>query len=173
MKNNISIESKKLEENIRKFIVDFNKETDRACVILSAAILENALEKLLKAFFILTESSHDDLFDGPIAPLGSFWAKTKIAYRLGLIDTGLSHDLDVIRKIRNDFAHNITECKFDNASVQAQIENLGLSLRKGDIWKTMRDIAETGIKGDFQMIVIIYLMDLYLGTETIARQSPK
>jgi len=173
MKNNNSIESKRLDENVYKFIVDFNKETDRACVILSAAILENALEKLLKAFFILTDSSHDDLFDGPIAPLGSFWPKIRIVYRLGLINTELSHDLDVIRKIRNDFAHNIIECKFDNESIQAQIQNLGLSLRKEDTWKNFRNKAKTNIRGDFQLIVAVYFGGLILKTETITRQLSK
>ena len=173
MENKNNSETEKYAKEIHKFIVDFNKETDRACVILSAAILETALEKLLKSFFILTDSSHDDVFDGPIAPLGSLWAKIKIAFRLGLIDIELSHDLDVIRKVRNDFAHNITECKFDDKSAQAKVQNLGFSLRKEDVWKNFRGIAKTGVKGDFQTIVAIHLMSLYLYTERITRQSPK
>ena len=55
---------------------EFEKESDRACVIL--ALLEQALETLLKARLVQNPSAQDSLFDGPNAPLTSFEANPKL-----------------------------------------------------------------------------------------------
>jgi hypothetical protein len=49
----------------------FEKESDRAVVILSAALLDNILESLLKTIFVANPSKEDDLFAGPNAPLST------------------------------------------------------------------------------------------------------
>src|SRR3989304_4581866 len=87
---------------------EFDKESDRASVILTAALLENSLEEMVKAMLVPSASAEDPLFDGATAPLGDFSSKIEIALRLGLISDQFARDLHIIRKIRNAFAHNIT-----------------------------------------------------------------
>jgi DNA-binding MltR family transcriptional regulator len=65
----------------------------------------------------------DSLFAG-FAPLATLSAKISICYAFGLIDENLLHDLDVIRKIRNRFAHDPTNKEFFDASVFQQLSTL-------------------------------------------------
>jgi DNA-binding MltR family transcriptional regulator len=85
-------------------IKDLRAESDRAAVILGASNLEQLLYQILQKYLLPYASAGDDLFDGD-GPLSSFRVKIDLSYRLGLIDDACSRSLHLIRKIRNDFAH--------------------------------------------------------------------
>lgn len=106
---------------------EFDKESDRAAVILAGSIVDELLKSLLSAHLVAVTSSKDDLFDGPNAPLSDFNARIEMAYRLGLISVKFTRDLHLIRKIRNEFAHNIHGCSFDDARVSSRIVELSKS----------------------------------------------
>lgn len=59
------------KKSFKLFHEEFNKETERAKVILAAAMLDEALLSLLKAHFVPNASSSDSLFDGPTAPMSA------------------------------------------------------------------------------------------------------
>jgi hypothetical protein len=86
------------------FILEFSRESDRAAVVLAAAKLDLTLRELLENALLPCTTRSDDLFDG-MGPLNSFSAKIDLAFRLGLIDSGLAHSIHTVRKLRNDFAH--------------------------------------------------------------------
>lgn len=110
------------------FLVDeFGKESDRAAVILVASVAEELLQTLLRAHLVPAPSSSDELFDGPNAPLGTFSSRIEMCFRLGLISSKFTRDLHLIRKIRNDFAHNIHGCSFDDARVKSRVLELSKS----------------------------------------------
>jgi hypothetical protein len=69
-------------------------------------------------------SSADDLFDGANAPLGTFSSRIEMSYRIGLISVKFTRDLHLVRKIRNDFAHNIHGCSFEDVKVRARVTEL-------------------------------------------------
>lgn len=100
---------------------EFQKESERAKVILSAAMLDEALEALLRAFLVPSADSNDQVFDGPNAALGTFSSRVDFCYRLGLISKKLTRDLHLIRKIRNEFAHNVTGCSFAVSAVSNRV----------------------------------------------------
>ena len=106
---------------------EFAKESDRAAVILAASIADELLKSLLSGRLVPVTSSNDELFDGPNAPLGTFSSRIEMAYRIGLISVKFSRDLHLIRKIRNEFAHNIHGCSFDDARVRSRIVELNNS----------------------------------------------
>jgi DNA-binding MltR family transcriptional regulator len=143
-----------------EFMKEFEKESDRACVILSASMLDQALESLLKAYLVPLSSAEDELLDGAYAPISTFSARIDLAYRLGLISTKFCHDLHLIRKIRNDFAHNITECNFENVSVHGKVSELCRSSGLIEKEPQVRKRFQHGTKGDFQMIVSWMLWSL-------------
>lgn len=103
---------------------EFNAESPRALVILSSAMLEQTLKGLLQTYLVASPTRDDSLFDGPNAPLGSFSSRIDLSYRLGLISHKMCRDLHVIRKIRNDFAHDITGCTFENQAVKNRVFEL-------------------------------------------------
>lgn len=107
------------------------EESDRGCALFAAAYLDTALEALLKASFVEDRKVEGDLFEGT-APLSSFSAKIKLAYFLGIISDQCRRDLDTIRKIRNDFAHDATIISFETQSIADRCYNLGFSCHEPD-----------------------------------------
>lgn len=84
--------------------------SDRSSVIVSAAYVDELLEYLIKCFLTSTPNEKEDneLFLG-YGPLSSFSSKILLSYRLGLISDYEYKALQVIRKIRNAFAHDISK----------------------------------------------------------------
>ena len=97
-----------------KFITELAIEGERAAVVLGASRADAVLEELLKAAMRHHPGSSDNLFD-PDRPLGTFSARISLAYRLGLIDAPCEHALQMLRKIRNDFAHSATRATLDES----------------------------------------------------------
>ncbi len=112
---------------LRFFNEEFMKESDRAAVILTAAMLDESLKELIEAFLIPCSSSEDPLLDGANASIGSFSSRIECAYRLGLISNTFAKCLHIIRKIRNSFAHDVAGCKFSSHSVNSRIQSLKVS----------------------------------------------
>jgi DNA-binding MltR family transcriptional regulator len=106
---------------------EFAKESDRAAVILAASVADELLRGLLMARLVAVTSSNDELFDGANAPLGTLSARIEMAYRLGLISVKFARDLHLVRKIRNDFAHNIHGCSFDDVRIKSRVRELSNS----------------------------------------------
>lgn len=103
---------------------EFSSETDRAAVIVAASMLDELLRTLLIAKLVPVSSSNDELFDGANAPLGTFSSRIESAYRVGLISVKLARDLHLVRRIRNDFAHNIHGCSFEDTRVRSRVTEL-------------------------------------------------
>lgn len=104
-----------------------DKESDRGCVIFSAAILEDGLEQLLRAICRTDDPSVDRIVDSlfqTYAPFSTFSAKIHVTYALGLIPKDLREILDLIRKIRNDFAHKKGSVTFQTPECQPRLQAL-------------------------------------------------
>lgn len=137
------------------FMTQFNKESDRAAVIVGATIIETSLEVALKYFLVRLEKvKNDPLFDGPNAPLSSFNAKIEMAFRSAIISDRLRKALHIIRKIRNRFAHDILDCDFNNTQVISLVQEL----EKTVFAQMKRSVDEkkvfSGARGDFQISLL-------------------
>ncbi len=92
------------EDRFVEFLKEFINESDRAAVVLGAARIDILLKQLIeKGLLPRIKEQQDELLDGPLWPFG---ARVMMAYRLGLIDDELRRATDLIRKIRNPFAHS-------------------------------------------------------------------
>lgn len=96
-------------------------ESPRGIVLVSSALLEEALSELMLGFLLPNPSSSDSLFDGPTSPFGSFSSKIDGSFRLGLISHQFCRDLHLIRKIRNDVAHRPKGFTFEEPSAKARV----------------------------------------------------
>jgi hypothetical protein len=140
---------------------EFRKESDRASVILASAMIEKSLEMVIKAKLIPSLSKRDELFDTPYAPLRNFKAIIELAYRIGLISSNLYRDLNIIRDIRNDFAHDIEGCSFQNRSVKNRVGELMKSSTiavKHPDWRAK--FFPKGPRGDFEITISWILWNL-------------
>lgn len=103
---------------------ELEKESDRGCALVAAAYLENEITALLESFLVKQDkNANKELFDFN-GPLGTFSSKIKISFALGLISKESRTSLNVIRKIRNDFAHLQTPLNFDDRDIQQKINTL-------------------------------------------------
>jgi hypothetical protein len=80
-------------------------ESERGMTVLVAAELDRALEVVLKSY-LAPGKARDDLFSGGTPPLGTFSARINVARALHLIREDEYELLHLIRRIRNEFAHN-------------------------------------------------------------------
>lgn len=101
-------------------------EDDRGLVLSMAAFAEDLLGRLLSAYLRGGKASAD-LIDGFNAPLGTFSARMKAAYAVGLISDTQYADLNLARKIRNEFAHNWEGCSFQSQKVRDWAEMMSQS----------------------------------------------
>lgn len=85
---------------------EINLKSDRAMVVTSASILDTQLEMLLRKFMIKDNKIEERLFNNAGA-LATFSAKNSMCYYLGLISKYEFENIEIIRKIRNRFAHEI------------------------------------------------------------------
>jgi len=118
--NRWSEEYKKERESANPFIEALGSESDRTVGIVSAILLDNWLERLIKYSYIKDSKVNTIFKDEHI--LRSFYAKINIAYFSGLIPKVFYHDLKLICDIRNKFAHNVTaDLKFDDEIIKQRI----------------------------------------------------
>lgn len=110
--------SKEEKVDITKWmkIVDeeINVKSDRALVITIGSILDTQLESLLKSFLIKDNKRDEKLFNNN-SPLSNFSSKISMCYYLGIISKYEYEALEIIRKIRNIFAHEIEIKKLEDS----------------------------------------------------------
>jgi hypothetical protein len=100
---------------------EFYGENDRACGVLNASWVEQMLETAIKRR--LRPDCPAKLFDYD-GPVGTFSARIMMGYALNLFGPNTRHDLDLIRTIRNEFAHCQLPLSFDIPEIKAVCDHL-------------------------------------------------
>jgi DNA-binding MltR family transcriptional regulator len=109
--------------------------------------------KSLNHFFDVDESI--ELLEGKNAVLGIFSARINACYCLGLIQENEFKELNIIRKIRNEFGHKWKDISFETRKINDLCFNLP--------WLGPIELEENGssnAKSRFNMAVAILLTDL-------------
>lgn len=107
---------------VREFRRMLTYESHRGCALAAAAFLDERLKQLLQASFV--ERCGKSLLDGQNAPLSTFSARILAAEGLGLIPPKAARDLNLIRKIRNEFAHRLDCDSFDDPQISSLCREL-------------------------------------------------
>jgi len=99
----------------------FRSESDRACAVLGAALIDERLKQLFDRRLHYANAallSHSGV-------LGSFSSRISIARALAWISDDVRFDLDQVRDIRNKFAHNADhELSFTDQSIADKCRTL-------------------------------------------------
>lgn len=98
-------------------------DSDRAVAIVAASLVETRLEEAILSYLQRDDKIVQDLFRSS-GPLGSFSAKIRIAYLMGITSKVLMHELERMKNIRNKFAHNLSAMSFDETAIADQCKNL-------------------------------------------------
>jgi len=135
---------------LREFdkLFTFNEKDDRNIVIMGASFLEMALMHVLRAFLPEDDKEVEKLFNSSNGALATFSSKISMAYALGLMDKIVKDDLHLIRKIRNEFAHNLV-VTFDDKKIADWCKSLQwhkeAMLRQPPPDATIRDLFQVGV----------------------------
>jgi hypothetical protein len=128
---------------VRNFRQMLSYESHRGCALAAAAFLDERLRKLLLAS--LTEECGNLLLDGSNAPLGTFNARILAAQGLALIPPKAARDLGLIRKVRNEFAHQLDCDTFDVPKVTNLCRELHYCFSNLDAPRTRFTSATIGL----------------------------
>jgi len=105
----------------------FRKESDRGVALVAAAFFDATLERLLRARFSSrgnkTVGLMEPLFD-VFGPLSTFSSKIRVSYAIDLVQDWMACDLDLIRRIRNEFSHSLEPMTFRNSRITGMVDQL-------------------------------------------------
>jgi len=93
----------------------------RNAVLIAAAAFDTHLERILEGYLLQNSSVSNKLIN---STLKHFASRIDACFCLGLISEDERHDLNLLRDIRNAFAHNLFGCDFSNPKVAAAVSNL-------------------------------------------------
>jgi hypothetical protein len=101
-----------------------DNETDRGCALMIASFIENELENLLRIRLGGSKKFKNENLFSLNGPLGTFSAKIHISYSLGFISKSVLEEINLIRKIRNKFAHKYELIDFNSSEISQLISNI-------------------------------------------------
>jgi mannitol operon repressor len=107
------------------FVDDIHGKSDRAVAIVGAALLNTHLDYLLGAFFTDEDDDVRKLLDED-RPLGSFSARIRLAYVLGLISQDERVDLWAVQQIQDFFTRAMDEIAFSDEPLREWCYSLQL-----------------------------------------------
>ena len=110
-------------DNLNRFMSLIGKQDDRAMVLSLATFLEDSLGRLLLAYFRTCKATRE-LVEGFNAPLGTFGSRIKAAYAFGLVTEEQYKDMEILRKVRNHFAHDWEGVSLARNDIRAMVGQL-------------------------------------------------
>jgi hypothetical protein len=116
---------------LKPFLTQFWNESDRAAVIVGLAQVEQSLTELIRAQLKPPRPSRGETLLSFDRPIGSLAAKIDLAERLGVVTSEAVDLLHAMRKIRNEFAHDIAGCSFAEGKVKDLAANVGNAYWRG------------------------------------------
>jgi hypothetical protein len=137
-------EANRIGELVGKFVGELCQEGERAAVVLGAARVDLGIEELLKKILRPNPGGSDDLFEGD-RPLSTFSAKIALAYRLSLIENDLERALQLVRRIRNEFAHAHERLTLDQGAAANRLLELKRLCQENSTYSAVeRRLKESG-----------------------------
>lgn len=108
------------EEGAQEYVEEWSEELfesgDRACAIVGQAALEDLVHELLYNHFRGTDRQKTGLLD-QTGPVSTFAAQIDLAHAIGSINDAEMRSLHLIRRIRNEFAHESRPLSFDHPPI--------------------------------------------------------
>lgn len=124
-----------LVQKIRFSLID---ESDRGCVLLSVSYLEDALGKYVLSYLKGNKTFKKKMLN---YNLSNFSSRINFAYSIGLINEKLMNDLNIIRNIRNEFAHSFEPIDFNSEKIDKLVKGLQYKFRDGDEVNNRRQLT--------------------------------
>ena len=122
-----------------RFFDEMKAESDRGSAVLAAAwvddLLARRLGQLARERHVRRRSTHS------AKQPSTFSARIKAANAAGILDGDVYHDLQLLRRIRNHFAHHIHGTSLDAPEVRVLVDDLKLPRREYYDWDELSAAA--------------------------------
>ena len=149
------------EEQLTLFNAIAN-ESERACVIVGAANIDALLGDLITKVLISVKAK--DRICSDDSSFSTFSAKTALAYQMGLIDKHLFSQLNMLRKIRNDFSHQVTGCKLNEPPHMNRFSDLKKSVSNNKSYKRMPKTFPNAVVEEPEYVLEMKCIIVYLSS---------
>jgi DNA-binding MltR family transcriptional regulator len=105
-------------------VKEIEKHSDRGAALIAGALLEERLLKSIKkSLQQRNEAIEGKMFKGS-GPLATFAAKIDLGLLLGIYKESTHKGLHIIRRIRNEFAHDPKPLSFRSQKIKALCQNI-------------------------------------------------
>lgn len=125
------------------FFQELRTESDRGATILTSVWIDNLLERKLRSLFKDGSSEVRRKLFELNGPFSSFSSKILAAYSLGWIDSDSYHDINLIRKIRNQFAHDPHTVNLESKKMRLLIEKFRIPTRHYYDWSELQAVTSS------------------------------
>lgn len=123
---------------LNAFAASLADESDRARVIVVASWIEEFLKvRLMNEFSKGNADARGSLFSKN-GPFSTFSGKINASFCAGWIDGDVYHDIEVIRKLRNAFAHDCGAISLDDEPHRNLLQSLKVPHRQFYDWGRLR-----------------------------------
>jgi hypothetical protein len=124
-----------VSKDVDAALAEMDAASDRAAAITGAAFVEEHLGLFLRGTLHRNKKVSDHMFEGS-GPLAAFSCQIDLAFMVGVFSTKPHHELHILRKVRNLFAHSLNVQSFEDQQVKNLVENLTLIETEG--WGVFR-----------------------------------
>jgi DNA-binding MltR family transcriptional regulator len=107
---------------VQSLLADLEKEDDRTIAIISVALIEAVLERIIiHRLNYKTPALIGQLFQNR-GPLADFHSKILVATAFGIVGHGAAEELHRIKIVRNVFAHTAKKLTFDTPEIASELK---------------------------------------------------
>ena len=124
-----------LRDGLDSIMKEIESDSHRATAVVAGAFVQERLLHAIRGRLIQDDKLCDEIFM-PGRAIGDFGAQINLGYLMGIYTKAAQRELYSIRKLRNDFAHNMEVNDFETQKISALCANL-------KIWETVRIIVNT------------------------------
>jgi hypothetical protein len=153
------------DEEFADALSEILHSSDRVAAIMSSAMVEIELMNAIRASL---EDGSDvaALFHSADAPFGSFKQRILAGKALGLYRAETVRDLDIIRDVRNQFAHALLKIDFENEHIAASCSEL----RDYMTWEQIEERDANAIRVKFEDVCMSIAIGLMRRTSDAYRR---
>ena len=167
-----------LSPEVRKLYDVLNKESDLSAALVAASFLDDTLHALLAKRLVDDKVVHQALQKDVMSTLE---LRSQLALGLGLISNGLFRNIDLVRRIRNDFAHGRLLLTFESEQIAAKCRNLKMpefkevvSVGSDDPIRSPGSLSPRNPRSRFELVVALMIQALLvsgLGVDRLPMRS--
>jgi DNA-binding MltR family transcriptional regulator len=110
--------------DLQEIVAEIRQTSDRTAAIVLGSLVEWTVEQRVLAALPRHDDKTAERLLARDGPLSGFYAKNQMGYALGAYDETILRQLEIIRKMRNVFAHSVLPIHFETQEIIDQVKKL-------------------------------------------------